>query len=516
MSNSLKLTPMRNPSGRAPWVGSVLLGMVAVGLASSAISLAQNVPFPPSKWNRVLIVSGGPSADYNQYAIESNARYVASLTNNAKWRHILFADGKPTSKTISTIADTPRTRARAIASWIWDLNAPEDVTEFKAPTLKPIIGPATPDSISQHLAAFTAGKGVGEPELVYFTGHGSPGSGLGGREDYINTVYSAWGDDYSMRQLARSLQASTSSAPLVLVMVQCHSGGFANVMFQDGDPTKPIWNHDFCGFFASIPERMASGCTSQVNERDYQDFTTHFFAALSGVARDGRRITGADYDRNGRVSLDEAYSYAQINDDSIDVPLSTSDAYLRSIFVRESNSDWQKISFSSLNKDASPQQAAVLNQLSTKLGLTGESRLIAAQKLYSNLSKDSAKKDSGDWAIPKGINAAQFNTSYDRLEKLLNVRYPNAARLRGVARNRALDDATNLIAAHPADLGIVYRAYSLSMSDDDSNDVKEARLLRFLRVGRSIILTKRLQRTGTPDQKAIFARLRTSETRSVF
>lgn len=498
------------------WTGAISLGVTAVGLISGTISRAQTVPFPSSKWNRVLIVSGGPNAQYNQYAIESNARYVASLTSKAKWRQILFADGKPTSKTISTIVDNPRTRARAIASWIWDLNAPEETTEFKAPTLTPIDGAASPDSITPHVAAFTAAKGGTEPELVYFTGHGSPGSGPGGREDYVNTVYSAWGNDYPMRQLAHSLQASTSSAPLVLVMVQCYGGGFANILFHDGDSSKPIWNHDFCGFFAAIPERMAAGCTSQVNERDYQDFTTHFFAALSGVSRDGRRVTSADYDHSGSVSLDEAYAYAQINDDSIDVPLSTSDAYLRYIFGREPNNEWQKTTFSQLNKDANPQQAAVLSQLSDKLGLTGENRLIAVQKRYDNLPKTSVRRDSADWTLPKGVNEAQFNTSYDRFEKLLNSRYPNVARLRGVARRNALDDATTLLVAKPADLDIVYRAYSLSTASEDTNEVEEARLLRFLRAGRSIILSKRLEKNGTPEQKAVLARLRTSENRSAF
>lgn len=491
----------------------MLASSFALFVPASAPS--QTATFPASKWNRVLIVSGGPDARNNQYAIESNARYVAALTRNAKWRRVLFADGSA-SKTISTIVENQKTRAGAVVSWIWDLDAPQSSTELKAPTLSPINGAATPDSIVQNIAEFGATKDAGAAQLVYFTGHGSPGQNRRGREDYANTIYAAWGDDFSTRQLARALQASKSSAPLVLVMVQCHGGGFANTMFLGGDPTQPIWNRDFCGFFASVAERMAAGCTSQVNERDYQDFTTHFFAALSGTSRDGRPISGADYDHDGRVGLDEAYAYAQINDDSIDVPLSTSEAFLRFALGRERDASWQKTSFSRLQKDASPSQLAVLNELSAKLGLSGEDRLIAAQKRFDTLQEKSEEDKPNGWVAPQGMDEAAFNAAYDRLEKMINTHHPQFASLRGAARKRAIEDATTLVSARTDDLSVVYRAYVQSTANEDGRDVEEARLLRFLRVGRSIILAKRLERQGTPRQKEVFARFLASESRSEF
>ncbi len=504
---------MKQPFPRA-LIGAVLLPL---SLASCTASNAQNAPFPTSNWKRVLIVSGGPDAQNNQYAIESNARYVAALTRNAPWRRILFADGKPASKTIATVIENQRTQARAVASWIWDLDAPGDATELKAPTLRPINGSATPDSIARNLAFFSATNDSKSAQLVYFTGHGSPGTSDSGREDYANTIYAGWGDEFSTRELARALQTGKSAAPLVLVMVQCHGGGFANTLFQDGDPKKPIWNRDFCGFFASIPERMAAGCTSQVNERDYQDFTTHFFAALSGTSRDGRKISGADYDKDGRVALNEAYAYAQINDDSIDVPLSTSDAFLRHIFPREANSNWQKTPLSRLTKDATPSQRAVLVELKGKLGLPDASALASAQKRFDAIQAKSESEDASEgFVAPQGLDEAGFNKSYDRLERLLKARTPNFSKLRGAAKMRAVDDATTFLVAHPDDLGVVYRAYAQSSAGEDGREVEEARLLRFLRQGRSIILAKRLEQSGTPAQKAVFARLNISEGRSEF
>jgi hypothetical protein len=43
----------------------------------------------------------------------------------------------------------------------------------------------------------------------------------------------------------------------------------------------------------------------------------------------GRRVTGVDYNRDGRVGMDEAFYYTLANDRSIDVPVNTSDVFLR-------------------------------------------------------------------------------------------------------------------------------------------------------------------------------------------
>lgn len=472
---------------------------------------------PDSQFNRVLIVSGGPNAEYTQYAIESNARYVAALTRGATWRRVLFADGKAASRTVSMQPDTPRTRARLIASWILETDAPDNQTVLRTPTLRPINGSSSPEAITRNLQAFAAASDSNERQLVYFTGHGGPGKTVFGGEDFENTMYSAWGDDFSTRQLASQLQKSKSSAPLVLVMVQCHSGGFANTMFLNGDPSQGVWNRDFCGFFASIPERQASGCTEQVNERGYQDFTTHFFAALSGTTRDGRRITGADYDASGQVSLDEAYAFAQINDNSIDVPLSTSDAFLRHVFSGRDDKAWQKIAFSRVQKEAAPSQRAVLNELSTRLGLGGENRVAKAQtRLVAVQGANQSDDQSDEWTMPQGMDENKFRQSFDRLEGALKARFPRFKTLRGAAQTRALNEAVTLLTTRQSDLNTVYSAYEQSQNDSQNHEVEEARLLRFLRVARSINLEGRLKREGTPAQKAAFARLRASEGRGAF
>jgi len=489
--------------------------MLCFGLTSCARSNAQpptpSAPIPTLGFGRVLVVSGGPDARNNQYAIESNARYLASLTRGAKWRRILFANGKPASKTISVVVDTPQTRARAVASWLLNTDAPDDQTTLKAPTLKPISGNSTPASIAFALRAFGSKSTQSSArELIYFTGHGAPGSDFLGRDDYANTVYAGWNGDFSTRELARALQSSPSKAPLVLVMVQCHGGGFANTLFVGGDPKRGVWNRDFCGFFASTAERPAAGCTSQVNERDYQDFTTYFFAALSGVSRDGRPVTGADYDGNGRVSLQEACAYADLNDNSIDVPVSTSDAFLRSVFPAH-DTHWQS-SYAPIRERAAPWQSAVLDGLCSRLNLRGDARLAQAQKRLEAKGKSSG---SDAFQPPVGVDMSRFNAAFSRLQNGLKARFPRLASLKGGARTGAIQGATDFVASQSDDLNIVYEAYQKSVNEDKTQ-VEEALLLRFLRTARTIVLEERLAQSGTAAQKAVFARLRRSEERSGF
>src|SRR5207247_1966972 len=84
-----------------------------------------------------------------------------------------------------------------------------------------------------------------------------------------------------------------------------------------------------CGFFATTHDRMAAGCTADVMEESYQDYSTYFFAALDGKTRTGERVTGCDYDGDGVVSWEEAHAYALLTSDTVDISMMTSDNFLR-------------------------------------------------------------------------------------------------------------------------------------------------------------------------------------------
>ena len=208
-----------------------------------------------------------------------------------------------------------------------------------------------------------------------------PATVLRTREDnYKDNDYDLWGTGgLAVSDISQSLTAVVPTTPVTLVMVQCFSGGFADAFFSGSTKDQPNV-HPGQRLFRECGQREAAGCTPEVDEADYHDFTTYFFGALTGHDRVGRPITGADYDHDGVVEMDEAYTYALINDRSIDTPVATSDAYVR-LFTQTTNNQVFATSYTALLSWAGPAQLAALQALSTQLNLDGDGRLKTAYSI---------------------------------------------------------------------------------------------------------------------------------------
>lgn len=335
-------------------LGSVLL-LAAMSSHGSAA--------PPSALH-ALIVGGGPDKTHNQVAIESNVRYVDRLLPHSTPRHILFADGDPSAEDVQ-------------------YQDSSNVIHYRAPNLPRLDGPAILANVQQEISTLAQDvqSRPRDPVLLYFTGHGSPG-----RPGYENNRYDLWsGQSIDVKTLATAVDAFPAQTPLTLVMVECFSGAFANLLFDQGDPANSLSAHHICGFFASVPQRMAAGCTPEVNEANYRDFTSYFFAALTGIDRLGKPVTGADYNRDGHVGMDEAYAYALIHDDSIDTPICTSDVFLRH-YVTTPDEEVFGTEFSLVDRWATPSQRAVLRELCASTDLTGAYRLAVAFEKFKTIS----------------------------------------------------------------------------------------------------------------------------------
>ncbi len=306
---------------------------------------------------RVLVVGGGPERTYNQVAIESNVRYVRHLLPAGARVRTLFADGNPQSRVVL-------------------YSDPQGHDRYRATVLLHIDGPSRLGTFERTFQGLT--QPTGGPVLLYFTGHGSPGA-----VSYDNNDYDLWGKDgLSVKQLAADLRTLPARTPVTIVMVQCFSGAFGNLLFQNGDPQGAPINLNLCGFFASTPDREAAGCTSEVNEADYHDFTSYFFAALSGVSRLGKPVGGADYDHDGHVGMNEAFAYALIHDISIDTPVCTSDVFLRRYVAGSADRTLFQESYADVQQWAQPAQRAALDALSQQINLEGADRLSTAYALF--------------------------------------------------------------------------------------------------------------------------------------
>jgi len=122
-------------------------------------------------------------------------------------------------------------------------------------------------------------------------------------------------------------------APFRFVMNQCFSGGFHKLAFRNPMEGLDLASGQRCGFSAESAWHPAKSCSGGLNAVDYRDYTTSFFAALSGFERDGEMIDiDPDINGNGVTSLREAHFYTLSQTDSVNLPRSTSEQYLN---------DWQ-------------------------------------------------------------------------------------------------------------------------------------------------------------------------------
>ncbi|HEY7233090.1 MAG TPA: hypothetical protein VH539_03020 [Gemmatimonadaceae bacterium] len=136
-----------------------------------------------------------------------------------------------------------------------------------------IAGVSTKVNVEATLARFAKRAAPGDEVVVVLIGHGS-----GSQDD---SKISLPGPDMSARDFARDLDA-----------FKTQQVGFVDLTSASGDML-PI---------LSAPNRVVITATKSSFERNESVFVRHFIAAFTG--------DGADVDKDGRISLLEAYRYA--------------------------------------------------------------------------------------------------------------------------------------------------------------------------------------------------------------
>ncbi|MBW4550760.1 MAG: Caspase domain-containing protein [Aphanocapsa sp. GSE-SYN-MK-11-07L] len=319
-----------------------------------------------------LAFGGGGAASYNEIALEKNMLYfqrtLQAMRYNPTVAPIFFANGNSGQATVRYLD-------------------PQGEEKFKVPQIPNLQGASTPANLRRSLQQLTQYPGI--PIFFYFTGHGH----FNQNNTDNNGIY-LWGDQQmSVQQLSRLLDRLPSETPFVTMMSQCYSGSFANLIYKGGDPKQGIALQTRCGFFATIKTEPSVGCTPEVNEADYQDYSSSFYAGLSGRDRLGQSVASADYNQDGRVAYAEAHAFAKVEEQTTDLPISTSEAWLQ----RQSSPQFQEQilvqPIANLLKTARPEQRHVIERLSAKFSF----RL--GQSLAENLSPiDEQKLDEVEQA----------------------------------------------------------------------------------------------------------------------
>ncbi|HEX4086734.1 MAG TPA: hypothetical protein VHY22_17610 [Chthoniobacteraceae bacterium] len=451
-----------------------------------------------------LLVGGGPDRQNNTAQIEEHLRFVASLVPASPGRVILFADGKANSRDL-TYTDNAHLSAGQRAL---DILLPNDGLGAKMMTRPAVIGatldgPARLGAIDRAFSRLAAlSQQSGPPVLLYFAGHGSVA-----HDKNKDSVYNLWNDEnLDPETLVREINTLPSHVPVTLVMAQCFSGGFGDVIFRNANLDLPLNNHPVAGFFAAESDREAAGCGTDTNSPLYQDFSSYFFGALSGRDKLGHVVTGADYDGDGRVSCHEAYCYAMIHDQSIDTPVCTTLVFLRK-YADIPDSSIYVTPWKTVLDGADPAQKAALEALSEKLGLDGDQRLLDA---YDRLMFRDPVAQSAEL---RNYRDAQDRLNEVRMQSLHNLftRWP-------ALRWRDSGDYDKATRGAEADLGkdtakcqeIIDSSDSFDRADT-ALDVQESMLVRFTDLAEAIVRGQYLHHHAEGAIKAQFEALSRAE-----
>jgi hypothetical protein len=349
-------------------------------------------PFARAGTDHFLTIGGGGSPRNNQLSLERNViffrRMLADCGLSAASHEVYFACGNEKIRDLQFSdpkAEPPR--ANLLLARVFDRDD-ELYHNYRPHELGDLKGPANRNAIKEWFTTNGARLADGDRLFIYFTGHG----GGGPRGSPRNTTMDLWLDGgMTVKEFVALLDKVNPKVQVVLFMVQCHAGGFGDVIFKGGDVGPVLAEPTRCGFFATWHDRLAAGCTSDTQEENYKDYTTYFFAALSGKTRTGEAIAPPDYDQDGQTSMAEAHAYVLLNSDTIDIPVCTSDILLRQFSKTRDDKVKELVTASSkfdqLLKLATPDRRAVLEGLSKQLELKGDDRAAAARTLADSIDK---------------------------------------------------------------------------------------------------------------------------------
>lgn len=333
---------------------------VSLGLFSIATFIAAAIAAPTAPAKDIfLTIGGGYGATSTQLSLERNVLFQQSVLAEKRTdtpKHIvLFADGDDPAPDVQCrdpeFSKTCPPARQLMAELLGDSD--EMDIFYRTNKITNLQGPAEGATVKRQLRAIAREVESGDRIFIYATAHGGPaeddsyddyeydeetGEWTSKWEDidaepessdHNTSLYFHDGESVTASEFSAWLDRMPRDVQVILVMVQCYAGGFSHTIFHDADSNLGLASHARCGFFAQVHDRGAAGCTPNADEGDYEEYSSYFWGALAGRSRTGQSLDSADYDEDGKVSFAEAHAYAIIESETIDIPIRTSDAFLR-------------------------------------------------------------------------------------------------------------------------------------------------------------------------------------------
>jgi hypothetical protein len=297
------------------------------------------------------------------------------------------------------------------------------------------------------------------------------------------------------------------------------------VLVPGGEAGPVLGEQPRCGFFATWSDRLAAGCTPDTAEADYKDYTTYFFAALSGRTRTGQLLAPPDYDHDGRTSLAEAHAYVMLTSDTIDLPVRTSDVLLRQFSKTKDERVKDLVTPSSdyvgLLGRATPERRAVLEGLAKTLGLAGADKVAAARAMSDSINRQRQQLDPQPRRTgggPRGPRErSERDTLRDQIRARVLARWPEMSNAYHPEMIAALTneaaDIVRTIESHPA----FKRWEELSRQADERADQsfelerKWVKCQRFIYTAEPVALEANLEKLAVKSIRVKYDAIRAAE-----
>ena len=286
----------------------------------SAIGLMLILPGAPAVLAdaaAVWVIGGGPDVYESQVQIERNVLWVLramdSLPGEREVR-VFFTDGQEATPDVHEWSRPPETAAALqplarVFDAYW-----RNGLRYRNHRIPNVAGTTEADRLAEDLGADLRALKPGDQGWLLFIGHGTQGEDLDNRLELWNRT------QLSVSDLQALLDQAPPETRLRFLFAQCYAGAFARLATPGSDR---------CGFLAAPPDQVSEGCSAAVEKSDYEDYSTFFFAALTGRPRNHSGLNGRpDWDSDGHVTPLEAHFHVLTTAFSADIPRSTSEALL--------------------------------------------------------------------------------------------------------------------------------------------------------------------------------------------
>ncbi len=248
-----------------------------------------------------LILNGGPTTVQNRWSFYNSARFFYCTLRNgykipADHFRVIISDGTDPGVDMVLYDQYKSSPLDLDGDGLCDINYS-----------------ATKPNICQALKELDSIMSPGDHLILFVTGHGNNGDGIGYTDESTISLWRnensprgktgiAGSDDYELYDYELEQMLDSTLKPGIRVsaiMSQCHSGGFVDNFQKKGYSIMTS-----CSAAESV---VVSGMTDNFEKFHYQ-----VTCALRGLDENGRALNpGADFNGDGRVTLEEAFLYAE-------------------------------------------------------------------------------------------------------------------------------------------------------------------------------------------------------------